>query len=420
MFAFPESTRPITVAQFGGGVFLRGFFDWMLQVANNRGLYHGNAVIIRAKTLGEDPLARHGYHYTQLMQDGTHDERLVVDSIAGSIQGRDAEALLALATLPGLSVVVSNTTEAGIVYIPTLYQKDEMPESFPARLARMLYARYQAGLEGLLVLPCELIEDNGEMLARYVKQHAKDWQLDEGFFTWLDASCSFRNTLVDRIVSGVPDGDPSINHSEYFHLWAIEGALDARLPFAEAGLNIKWVPDLSVYRTRKVRILNGAHTSMIPYALSLGIPTVGACMQDARTREHLEGCMQEIVLSLGEDNRGEIAAYADAVLSRFSNPYIEHRCEAIALNSVSKFRVRVLPSILAYHKITGTYPRQLLFAFASLIRFYREGAPRDEAEVIYKMRTLALVDLLRDIGLWGEDLTALYPTLSTLLGKESL
>ena len=403
--------RPTRIVQFGGGVFLRGFFDWMLQKANDAGVYCGNAVIVRSRTGGPDPLAEQSFNYTHLARDGAHVDVTLVDSIAGSVSApEDYTAFLALAESPDLSVIVSNTTEAGITYENCTRQGGKCPETYPAKLTELLFARYAAGLGGLLVLPCELIERNGDKLQECVLRHAADWALGEGFCTWVRTQCDFRNTLVDRIVSGKPDGpvelpyvDALVNCSEYFHLFVIEGAPDSRLPFDRAGANIKWVRSVEDYRTVKVRILNGAHTSMIPYAMLCGVETVGECLADPRTSGHLRACLDEILCSM-EGDAAENRAYADAVLERFANPYIRHLCKAISLNSVSKFKVRVLPSILDHKQKTGKAPARLLFALAMLIKFYKEGTPTDDPAVIERFRTASVAELLADESLWGVSL----------------
>lgn len=406
-----KPARPVKVIQFGGGVFLRGFFDWMLQKANNAGVYNGNAVIVRSRTSGKDPLAEQNFNYTHLARDGAHVDVTLVDSIACSVDAAgDCEAFLALARNPDLEVVVSNTTEAGITYENCTRQGGKCPKTYPAKLTELLYARYGAGLGGLLVLPCELIEQNGDKLREYVLRHAADWGLEQAFADWVRTQCDFRNTLVDRIVSGKPDGpvklpyaDEMVNCSEYFHLFVIEGKPDSRLPFDRAGANIKWVRSVEDYRTVKVRILNGAHTSMIPYAMLCGVETVGECLQDERTADHLRACLAEILCSM-EGDAAENRAYADAVLERFANPYIRHLCKAISLNSVSKFKVRVLPSILAYKQKTKKSPAQLLFALAMLVKFYKEGTPTDDEAVIERFRSASVAELLSDAALWGVSL----------------
>ena len=407
-----KQQRPIRILQFGGGVFLRGFFDWMLQKANDAGAYCGNAVILRSRTGGTDPLQKQNFNYTHVARDATHNDVTVVDSIAGSVDVPGCYAdYLALAQLPTLEVIVSNTTEAGIVYENCPRPAGKCPNSYPAKLTDLLYHRYRAGGGGLLILPCELIERNGNTLKEIVLRHAADWELEDGFADWLHTACSFRNTLVDRIVSGAPAADDvldlpyedgMVNTSEYFHLFVVEGAADARLPFDRLGL-LKWVRSVEDYRRIKVRILNGAHTSMIPYAMLCGLETVGDCLRDERTRTHLRGCLDEILDAMGGD-RAEAEAYANSVLERFSNPYIRHLCRAISLNSVSKFKVRVLPSILDYRKKLGKSPRHLLFAFGMLLQFYRSGTPTDDAAVIEKCRRLSVNELLADEALWGVSL----------------
>ncbi|MBO7177252.1 MAG: tagaturonate reductase [Clostridia bacterium] len=411
---YPKQERPIRILQFGGGVFLRGFFDWMLQKANDAGVYDGAVVIVRSRTHGADPLAAQNFNYTHVARDGANTDVTVVDSIAGSVDAAgDYAAFLRLAEIPTLETVVSNTTEAGIIYENCPRPTDACPESFPAKLTALLYHRFSVGGSGLLILPCELIERNGDILRDTVLRHAADWALGEDFAAWVNTACSFRNTLVDRIVSGAPTvgenpglawEDDLVNTSEYFHLFIIEGQEDARLPFARIGLNIKWVESVEAWRTVKVRILNGAHTSMIPYAMLLGIETVGDCLRDARTRAHLDACLVQILRSMDGDE-AENRAYAAQVLTRFENPYIRHLCAAISLNSVSKFRVRVLQSILAYREKTGESPAHLLFALCMLIRFYREGNPNDSASVIETFRTRTVPELLADADIWGVSLT---------------
>ena len=412
-----KPSRKVGAIQFGGGVFLLGFFDWMLQVANDAGVCDFDTVIVRSMTRGVDPLEAQGYRYTHVARGSEGSEVTLVNSIAGSIPAAERwQDFLALGENPELSLIVSNTTESGIAYLPCPMPRDVAPESFPARLAALLYRRYQKGLPAPLILPCELIEDNGKTLREYVLRHATDWELEAGFLSYLTEACDFRSTLVDRIVSGAPSDrielpyeDGRINTSEFFHLWVIEGEPDDRMPFARAGLNVKFVPSLAEYRTLKVRILNGAHTSMIPYALLSGLETVGDCLKDEAMREHLSGCLfEEILPSLSFDER-EARSYAESVLTRFSNPYLHHLCSAIALNSISKFRVRVLPSILEYHEKTGKKPRRLLFAFGQLLRLYGTDLARDDAALIASIKARTTAEILSDVALWGEDLSRYLP-----------
>lgn len=406
--------RPIRVLQFGGGVFMRGFFDWMLQKVNDAGVYNGNVMIVRSKTRGADPLAAQNFNYTQLLRDGEHDERCLVNCIAGSVAAEeDYDGFLALACNPDIEVIVSNTTEAGLIYEYCERPQDTCPAGYPAKLTAFLYRRYQKSGKGLLILPLELIESNGDRLKSIVLRHAADWGLEQSFVHWLGNACSFRNTLVDRIVSGlVPSGsvdlpyaDDMINAGEYFHLLVIEGKEDPRLPFCAVGLNVKWVPSVVPYRTIKVRILNGAHTSMVPYARLLGIETVRECLENDTVLVHLQNCLEEIIASLSVDE-SEARAYADEVLTRFANPFIHHRCAAIALHSPSKFTVRVLPSVLEYREKTGVLPRQLLFALAMLVEYLKRYGDGDELPAAM-LAGRTTENILGDTSIWGVSLAEL-------------
>ncbi|MBQ7339054.1 MAG: tagaturonate reductase [Clostridia bacterium] len=407
-----KPTRPTKVIQFGGGVFLRGFFDWMLQKANDAGVFCGNTVIVRSRTAGIDPLAAQNFNYTHLSRDGKHSDITLIDCIAGSVNAAQSyEEFLALAENPDTDVIVSNTTESGIEYTPCPRPDSVCPESFPAKLTALLYRRYTCGLGGMLIIPCELIVDNGDVLCDIVLRHAADWALEKDFIRFVRDDCSFRNTLVDRIVSGTPSDpvalgyrDDCLNASEYFHLFVIEGEEDPRLPLRQAGINLLWVPSASDYRTIKVRILNAAHTSMVPLALLCGVETVGECLKNDPIRTHLSGCLSEIVDSLDLD-RSVTTAYAKDVLERFANPYIHHKCQAIALNSISKFRVRILPSILAYEKKFGRTPPHLMRAWGKLIAFYKHGTPNDDPVIIAKLRDASVREILADVTLWEQDVS---------------
>ena len=263
-------------------------------------------------------------------------------------------------------------------------------------------------------MPCELIENNGTELKKCILSYADLWGLGDGFKNWIEKDNIFTNTLVDRINTGYPKDekievgfdDKMVNTSEYFHLWVIDGYEDLfeELPLDKCGLNVILTKELKKYRTIKVRILNGSHTSMIPYALLCGVETVGDCLKDEKMSAHLKACQAEIVESLDMD-REEIENYAAAVMVRFANPYIRHMCQSIALNSVSKFKVRVLPSILEYEKKHKEAPKTLLFSFAKLIEFYKKGTPNDDVVATEKMQKGTVEEILADASLWGEDLT---------------
>jgi tagaturonate reductase len=251
-----------------------------------------------------------------------------------------------------------------------------------------------------------------------VLEYARLWELGDGFIRWINEKNVFTNTLVDRINTGYPKGeelnlgyeDNMVNTSEFFHLWVIETDIDleSELPFSSAGLNVIVTRDkLEMYRTRKVRILNGAHTSLVPHALLSGYDTVKSCIDSPEMKAHVEACVFDEIIPTLDLPREELVSYANSVIDRFGNPYIKHYLSSIALNSVSKFKVRVLPSILEYIKRFGKTPRTLVFSLARLIEFYKVGEPNDAPEVVEFIRTHGIHDILSNTTLWGEDISFL-------------
>ncbi len=407
---FPEDLKvgsvkylPERVLQFGEGVFLRGFVDWMLDCMNEKGIFNGRAVVVQPR--GQEAIevlnSQNGLYtlYLRGIRDGkTIEEKSVVSSISRGINlHRDFDEYLRCAENPDLRFVVSNTTEAGIAYNPADRPDDRPPASFPGKLAVFLYRRYTAfrgnPSKGMVILPCELIERNGDRLKEIVLRLAGEWGLEGAFIDWIENSNHFLNTLVDRIVTGYPAeeaekltgelgyGDRLLNAAELFHLWVIEGSgqISAELPFDRAGLDVVWTDDLTPYRTRKVRILNGAHTMTALAAYLYGKNTVGECIDDELVHAFMnEGIFQEIIPTLDMPEK-ELADFAEAVLERFANPFIRHNLLSIAMNSTSKFKTRVLPSIFAYMDRKGEIPEALTFSLAALIAFYRGAEIRENA-----------------------------------------
>ena len=406
-----------TVIQFGEGGFLRGFADWMIQKMNDQGLTDHGVVVVQPIAGGLcDTLTAQDCRYTHLIRGVEGVEATTVDCITRCVKPYDDyAAYLALAENPDFKYIISNTTEAGIAYRAEDRLDDQPPVSFPAKVCALLYKRFERGLPGFVFLPCELIDQNGSKLQEILLQYAADWQLGEDFARWIREENVFCNTLVDRINTGFPHGevtqydDPMLNTSEFFHLWVIEGPAEAlaALPFAQAGLNVIICDSIEMYRTRKVRILNGAHTSLVPYALLSGFDTVRSCIEDPGMLAHIKACVFDEIIPTLDLPKEELLAYANSVLERFANPYINHYLQSIALNSVSKFKVRVLPSILEYIRRFDAMPRTLLFAFAQLIRFYKEGTPDDDPAVMAFMKTAAPAEILARTDLWGEDLSFL-------------
>ncbi len=399
---FPEelvppriNNHPIKILQFGEGNFLRGFVDWMVDRMNRKNLFQGRVKVIQPIDRGlvdliNDQDGLYTLYLRGLEQGETREEKEVIASLAGGLNPyADFEAFLAEADNPDLRFVVSNTTEAGIAYSADDGAEDAPPASFPAKVLRLLRRRYEsfsgdAG-KGLVFLPCELIDRNGDNLKRIVLRLAGEWGFDAAFRRWIEEENIFCNTLVDRIVTGYPFdkideymaelgyADKLVDTGELFHLWVIEGPKELReeLPLTEAGLNVVWTDDMTPYRTRKVRILNGAHTMTVMAAYLAGLDTVDECLKDATMAAYLRiGIFEEIIPTMDME-REELVSFAEAVLERFANPFIKHYLLSISLNSVSKFKARVLPTLKDSIERTGEVPAVLSFALASLISFYR-------------------------------------------------
>ena len=427
--------RTERIIQFGEGGFLRAFVDWIVQLTDEKTDFDASVVVVQPIEKGMcDMLEKQNCVYTLIMRglkDGVPTvDKKVIDCISRTVQPyRDFDEYLKLAEDPDFRFVVSNTTESGIAFNDS-DRPDNAPNiTFPAKVTMLLKKRFDLGLNGFIFLPCELIEKNGQTLKKYVLEYAKLWNFGTDFEKWVESENIFCNTLVDRIVTGYPRDekidlgyeDNMLDTSEIFHLWVIEAKNDEQkilkneFPFEKAELNIIVTDNLDRYRTRKVRILNGAHTSMIPYALLSKIETVGECMKDEKMSRFVKECVfDEIIptLDLPED---ELIDYANNVFERFSNPYIKHMCSSIALNSVSKFKVRVLPSILEYIKRKDEMPKRLLFSFARLIEFYKTDMPNDDTDVMKFMKESDAKTILSNEKLWGEDLSYLAPEIEKYL-----
>ncbi len=405
------------VIQFGEGGFLRGFADWMLQIVNENTDFNGNVVVVQPIENGMcDMLSEQNCEYTHICRGIEGVDAKKVSVISRCVKPYDEfDEYIKLAENQDFRFIISNTTEAGICFRDSDKETDVPPVTFPGKLTLLLKKRFDLGLPGFVFLPCELIDKNGAKLKKCILEYARLWNYDEKFSAWIEQENIFCNTLVDRINTGYPKDeeiavdDKMLNTSEYFHLWVIEGynELFQEIPFDKCGLNVILTDELEKYRTRKVRILNGAHTSMVPYALLQGFDTVKSCLDDEDMSAFLKRCVfQEIIptLDLPED---ELLSYANSVMERFSNPYIKHFLSSIALNSVSKFKVRVLPSIEEFIVRFGKMPENLLFSFAKLIEFYRTDMTNDDKEVCEFMKTASVEEILANTKLWDKDLSYL-------------
>lgn len=416
--------RKQTVIQFGEGGFLRGFADYFFQKLQDDGLYDGSVVIVQPIKQGRcQVLKKQGFRYNLFLrgidEGRVVDEHVPITIISGCVNPyEDYESYLKLAENPDFRFVVSNTTEAGIVFAKTDAFTDAPAKSFPGKLTQLFYRRFQLGLKGFIVLSCELIDHNGEELRKCCLKYARLWNLGEGFEEWIKRENDFCSTLVDRIVTGFPADeyealcrrigmeDEMMDTAEVFHLWAIQGNHEAELPLKRAGFHVVWTDDVGPFKKRKVRILNGAHTSMVLGAYLYGLETVGDCLKDERVSGLLKKCIfSEILPAIGdtEDNR----RFGEAVLERFANPFIKHMLLSISLNSVAKFKVRVLPSIMEYRVKFGSYPQGLMFSLAALIAFYRTDAARDGEEIMAFMKTAGVREILKREDYWGLDLSPL-------------
>ena len=429
-----------TVIQFGEGNFLRGFFNYFLDSMNKQGIYDAKAVVVQPRAGGKCALlnAQNSQYnlYLRGIENGeVKQEHYFIQSISRCVDPyKNFEDYMALADNPDFRFVVSNTTEAGIEFDENCRFDDKPCKSFPGKLAQLLYRRYQNGMKGFIFLPCELIDNNGAQLKNCVLKYAQLWNLESDFVAWLENENHFANTLVDRIVTGYPDDetkdahpdDKFIDTAEIFHLWVIEGDFEDELPLKKAGFNVVWTDDAKPYKKIKVRILNGAHTSLVAGALLSGIETVGEAMNDEIAFAFLNKCLSEEILpTIGKNE--ESTAFANSVLDRFKNPFIQHKWRSIALNSVSKFSVRVLPTLLEYKEQNDVYPKGLTLALANLIYFYKNDNPDDAENIVSTMKKDSIAQILANTDLWQADLSDLaeiviqyYNKIDTVGAKETM
>ena len=386
---------PEKVLQFGEGNFLRAFVDWMIDKVNRDGIYRGSIVLCQPIAQGlKDMINAQDGVYTLAMRGAENGQPVenieVITSVSRCINPyENYEDLMEIARSADLEVVVSNTTEAGIAYHEGDRLTDRPPVSFPAKVTAFLYERYKAfngdPQKGLLFLPVELIDNNGAELKRIVLKYAEEWELGQEFTEWVNTANEFTSTLVDRIVTGYPRDEISyfeeklgykdniIDTSELFNLWVIEGDKKwaDKLPVHKTDANVIWTDDVKPYKKRKVRILNGAHTSTVLAAYLAGFDIVGDFMKDDTVRTFMNDVIYKEVIPTLDLPKEELESFAAAVNDRFANPYIKHNLLDIALNSCSKFNARCLPSLLGYVEEKGKLPKCLTFSLAAFIKFYQ-------------------------------------------------
>ena len=446
---------PEKVMQFGEGNFLRAFVNYWFDVSNEKAGWNGKCVLVQPIAQGLTQLINEQEGLYTLYLRGTEngqkvDRKRVISSVSRCLNPYEAEgfaSMMALAVPDDLEYVVSNTTEAGIVYDPACKLEDTPCASFPGKLTQVLYKRWQAGKSGLVILSCELIDNNGKELQKCVNQYVDQWGLEEGFKNYVNQECTFCSTLVDRIVPGrIRDAaevaaleeingytDPLTDVGEVFGVWNIEGPawLEEKLPFKAAGVNCIVVPDVTPYKKRKVRILNGAHTGFVLGAYLGGYDIVRDCMHDDKVLGFMNKMLFDEILPVLPLPKEDVESFAAAVQDRFNNPFINHELMSISLNSTSKWRARNMPSFLEYIEKFGKLPTCLTMSFAAYIAFFSSDIQAlEEAglvcrrpkgntyvcsddrwalEFYYDHRNDSVEDLvsavMRNEQMWGMDLT---------------
>ncbi len=413
-----KQTLPIKVMQFGEGNFLRAFVDWMIERMNRQGVFNGAVRIVQPLPQGMADVinAQDGVYHVILrgVENGKVIESIEkIDCVDGCLNpATQWEDVIQTALLPELRFVFSNTTEAGIEY-----RRDT--DTFPAKIARIVTARARAGLRGLIFIPCELIERNGEKLKECVLRYLDDPAVME----YVEKKCIFCNTLVDRIVAGYPRNeapeywkkigveDDLLVCGEPFFFFVIEGPgeVQKEFPADQAGLNVLFTNDQTPYRTRKVRFLNGAHTASVLGAHLAGLTFVDEMVRDDKFGKFLRDVLFEEILPTVPLPEKEKRAYAESVLERFANPYAAHRLLSIALNSVSKWKVRVLPTLLDYQKLFGKLPPNLTQSMVYLIKFYRSGDNIQDSEEVkaFFAGKPSVREILGNTSFWGMDLNTI-------------
>lgn len=446
--------RPVKVLQFGEGNFLRAFVDYMIDIANEKGEFNGDIVLVKPIEFGSlNMFHEQECQYTVQLRGIVDGEakriNRIVTSVADAVAAcEEYEKYAAYAKLDSLRFIVSNTTEAGIVYDDTDRFELNPPKTYPGKLTKFLYERYRhfAGApdKGLVMLPVELIDDNGIHLKECVLKFAKLWNLETGFTDWLNNACVFTSTLVDRIVTGYPRDeaeelckefgyqDNLIVTGEPFALWVIESDKDIsdELPLPKVGLPVIFTDNQKPYKQRKVRILNGAHTSFVLASYLCGNDIVLESMKDELILNFIKATIFDEVIPTLTLPKQELEDFAEAVLTRFNNPYVKHAHLSISLNSVSKWRARCMPSFLEYIEKKGKLPEHLTFSLAALLAFYTGTEIRDKALIGHRdgqeynvLDDAAVLEffaansskepaeyahaVLANVDFWGQDLSAL-------------
>ena len=427
-----KEEKKIKIMQFGEGNFLRAFIDWIVNETNKNTDFGAGVVVVqpmpfgRVKELNE---ANDLYTlYLQGLQDGKAVRKSeVIKCIQDALNPfEEYDKYLSYAKSDDLEFVISNTTEAGIAFDPNDTDFSKCPNSYPGKLLAFLQARYNAGKKGLYIIPCELIDHNGETLKEVLVKLANHNNLDKKFIKWIETENKFFNTLVDRIVPGYPRNDAEAFQldlgyqdqnmvvGEIFHLWCIDAQtsndkelnkknlteLKAKFPAEKAGLNVLFVDSIVPYKQRKVKILNGSHTALVPVSYLAGIDTVRETIEDEQLGKYVKDFIFDEVIPTIDIPHDQMVAYSNSVLERYMNPYVRHELMSIALNSVTKFKERDLPSILQYIERTNKLPQHGLFSLAALMSFYKGVRVIDNNAPIALADDPKFIEMFKE--LWAE------------------
>ncbi len=404
---FLQKDAPVKVLQFGEGGFLRAFVDYFFDLANERAGYNGKIAVVQpiAVGRGKEINAQDGL-YTVLLRGRQNGEKVVEKRIVSSLSKvinpyEEFDALMAYAADPEIRFVVSNTTEAGIAYDPACASNDKPAASFPGKVTQVLLERYnklgKADAPGFVFLSCELIDHNGEELQRCVNCYIDQWDLGADFKAWVNEKNVFCSTMVDRIVTGYPRAeaeainaengyiDDNLDTGEIFAVWYIEGPayLEDELPFKKAGLPVIVTPDCRPFKQEKVRILNGVQTTITLAAYLAGNDIMRFALKDKAVADFAANVVyKEIIPTLPYSEEfpftnDDLLEYARVIFDRLNNPFIDHQLMAISLNTTSKWKARVLPSLLGYAEKFGRVPVGMTLGFCAYLCFFHGYELRD-------------------------------------------
>lgn len=438
------TNRPVKIMQFGEGNFLRAFVDWILQDLNDNNVINANVVVVQPMPFGRiADLAKQDGLYTVCLEGIDNgqkvNKRQVIDVLGDYINPFEQYAeYLNYGKSDDLQAIVSNTTEAGIALDASDTDFTKCPTSFPGKLLALLETRYNHFNgdmnKGLAIIPCELIDNNGQELKRVLVELAKIRGMSDEFINWLVNANHFTDTLVDRIVPGYPRDnaqqiceqqgylDNNIVKAEIFHLWVLkqEEYIEKILPLNKSGLNVIFAKDIKPYKERKVKILNGSHTAIVPIAYLCGIDTVGESVADKDVRKYLSQLINDVIKPTINLPADEMDAFANSVVERFENPFIRHELMSIALNATTKFATRLLPTYNHYVAKFNSVPKHILFTFAAMCVFYKgkrgaqDIALADSPENLAfwqkvwqsKDMTEVATKALQNEALWGQNLAS--------------